>query len=194
MALDPSGSRDTEQGASEDSETVRLRMEEAFKQGLEQGRAEITAAQQEQIDQAANALQTMMAEVDKAQLRDRERMETETVHLALAIAKKILGHESRYGQVAARVVKSAMQKVADPRQLVVKLNPLDLDAIIARRQEIKLSDDPDAVMAFEGDEAVGRGGCVIETRLGDIDARIDRQIKIIEDLLLEQLPKPAGQG
>jgi flagellar biosynthesis/type III secretory pathway protein FliH len=30
---------------------------------------------------------------------------------------------------------------------------------------------------------------MIETKLGDLDARIEQQIKIIEDLLKDQLPK-----
>jgi flagellar biosynthesis/type III secretory pathway protein FliH len=29
------------------------------------------------------------------------------------------------------------------------------------------------------DDAIGRGGCVIETDFGDIDARIDQQLKVI---------------
>jgi flagellar biosynthesis/type III secretory pathway protein FliH len=61
--------------------------------------------------------------------RDVERMETETVRLALAIARKIIGYETEQGEVIGHVVKTAMQKVADPRHLTLRLNPKDIDTV-----------------------------------------------------------------
>ncbi|BBO73720.1 hypothetical protein DSCW_11370 [Desulfosarcina widdelii] len=181
-------------GNLEDSEEVRQLVDEAFNKGMEQGIAEAAAASREKIDQAVAAMRTAIEETEKIRSRDRERMEIETVRLALAIAKKIVHYETEHGNVIEQVVKAAMQQVADPRKLTVRLNPRDIEAVEALGDQLQNGGDADAQLALEGDENVGRGGCVIEARLGDVDARIEQQIKVIEERLNDQLPKPIAEG
>jgi flagellar biosynthesis/type III secretory pathway protein FliH len=57
-----------------------------------------------------------------------------------------------------------------------------------------IGDDNHDGLRLEEDETILPGGCLIETQLGDVDARIDRQIKIIEEMLTDQLPKPVIDG
>jgi flagellar assembly protein FliH len=194
MGLGSDPDRYASDGTLEDSEEVRHLVEEAFNKGLEQGCAEATAASREKVDQAVAALRAAIEETEKIRSRDRERMEIETVRLALAIAKKIVHYETENGNVIQKVVKEAMQQVADPRKLTVRLNPKDIEAVEALGDQLQNIEDADAQLALEGDEAVGRGGCVIEARLGDVDARIDQQIKVIEERLNDQLPKPIVEG
>jgi len=177
-------------GNLEDCPQVREMIEAAFCKGVQQGRAEATAEQQDTIAMTAAALEKAIAETAGIRMQEYAHMETETVRMALAIAKKVVGHAAEYGQVVATVVKAAMKKVSDPRRLTVKLNPRDLEVVAAIKGELQASDDSDIVVELEGDETIGKGGCIIEARLGDVDARIDQQLKIIEQTLTEQLPKP----
>ena len=126
--------------------------------------------------------------------QDIDRMEAATVRLALAIAKKIIGNETEHVKIIEHVVKTAMKKVADPRNLTMRLNPKDIDTVNEFQQELFLSDDFNAVLHLEADKTIQRGGCIIETQLGDVDARIDQQIKVIEELLTAQLPKIPIEG
>jgi flagellar biosynthesis/type III secretory pathway protein FliH len=193
MGLGPEREGPAPDGNLEDSETVRQLVQEAFDKGVAQGCANATAASQEKVDQAVAALKAALGEIEKIRTRDRERMEIETTRLALAIAKKIVRYETEHGNVIEKVVKAAMQQVADPRKLTVRLNPRDIEAVAALGDQLQNGGDADAQLALEGDETVGRGGCVIEARLGDVDARIDQQIKVIEELLDDQLPKPIAE-
>ncbi len=177
-----------------EKEQIQQLTEAAFDKGREQGRAEMIAAQQEKIDQGAAALARAVEEVARIRQQDVERMETETVRLALAIAKKVIGHETEHGPVIQQVLKAAMKKVVDPRHLTVRLNPKDIDTVNGCKQEWLLADDAGALLHLEADEMIQRGGCTIETKLGDLDARIEQQIKIIEDLLNAQLPKNSTQA
>lgn len=177
-----------------DSTQVAGLIEEAFNKGMDQGRAETIAAQQKRVDKAAEALKTAVDALIRVRQQDMDRMETETVRLALAIAKKVVAHDTEHGRTIAHVVKAAMKKVTDPRQLTLKLNPQDVDAVQALGHESLMADDFASTLHMEADEAVLRGGCIIETQLGDVDARIDQQIKIVEELLTDQLPKSPIQG
>lgn len=194
MGLGPDPEGAAVNGNLEDSDEVRCLIEEAFNKGVAQGCAEATAASREKVDQALAALRTAIEEVEKIRSRDRERMEIETVRLALAIAKKIVHYETEHGSVIENVVKAAMQQVADPRKLTVRLNPRDIQAVEALGDQLQNGGDADAQLALEDDETIRRGGCVIEARLGDVDARIDQQIKVIEERLNDQLPKPTVEG
>jgi flagellar assembly protein FliH len=178
----------------QDSEQIQQLIEEAFNKGVEQGRNEVIASQKDQVDGAALALGEALREMARLRRRDVDQMETETVRLALAIAKKIIGYETETGSVIGPVVQMAMQKVADPRHLTVRLNPRDIDTVKTFKGEWFPDDEVGAVFRLEADEAIGQGGCIVETNLGDVDARIDQQIRIIEARLTELLPKPHTEG
>ncbi|MBR9984669.1 MAG: hypothetical protein KFF68_02050 [Desulfosarcina sp.] len=175
-------------------EQIQPLTEAAFNQGRDQGRAETIAAQQEKVDQGAAALKCAVEEIARIRKQDVDRMETETVRLALAIAKRVIGYETEHGPVIQHVLKATMKKVVDPRHLTVRLNPKDIDTVDGFKQELLIADDVGALLRLEADEMIQRGGCMIETKLGDLDARIEQQVKIIEDLLKDRLPKPSTPG
>ena len=181
-------------GQPQEKEQIQQLAEAAFNKGRDQGRAETIAAQQEKVDHSAAALKRAVEEMARIRQQDVDRMETETVRLALAIAKKVIGHETEHGPVICHVLNAAMKKVVDPRHLTIRLNPKDIDTVEGFKQELLLTDDFGALLRLEADEMIQRGGCMIETKLGDLDARIDQQIKIIEDLLQDQLPKHSTKG
>lgn len=174
-------------GERRQSAQVRCQLEDAFNKGKAQGQAAALAAQQDKIDRAVAALDAALTELERLREADCRRMERETVRLALAIAKKIIGYESRCGAMVARVVQSAMRKVTDTRNLTLKLNPQDLDTVKTCRSEWLPSDDTGTEVRLEADENLQRGGCLVETQLGDVDARIESQIGIVEAALIEQL-------
>lgn len=178
----------------QDPEQIRHLIEEAYNKGLDQGKASAMAAQQEKVDSAAVAFKEAVEGLVRIRRRDVERMEMETVRLSLAIARKIIGYETDQGEVIGHVVKAAMQKVADPRHLTLRLNPKDIDTVKDFQQDLLPDDDVSTDLRLEADETIQRGGCIIETKLGDVDARIDQQIKIIDALLTQQLPKRTVEG
>jgi len=193
-AFDRNDGRGSVSEQPQDSEQIQGLVEEAFNKGVEQGRGEAIAAQQNQVDKAAVAFKAAVGEMVRIRKGETDQMETETIRLALAIARKIIGHETEQGSVIGHVVQTAMRKVADPRNLTVRLNPKDIDTVKAFNGEMLLDDDVGAVFRLEADESIQRGGCMVETSLGDVDARIDQQLKIIEDRLTAQLPKPHAES
>jgi flagellar biosynthesis/type III secretory pathway protein FliH len=176
-------------GDTEDSARLQAMMKEAFDKGLEQGRAEIIAARQEKLDRAAAALEAAVEEMERIRQQDLARMETETVRLALAVAEKIIGDQAEQGKAIEHVIKAAMEKVSDPRHLILRLNPKDVDTVREANRQLHPADDAGTAFRLETDPGIQRGGCIIETKLGDVDARIDQQIRIVKELLTAELSK-----
>ncbi len=179
---------------NQNSEQIRELTEAAFNKGVAQGRAEAITAQQKNLHEATVALTAGVEELVRIRQQDLDRMETETVRLSLAIAKKVIGYETEHGPVIEGVVKAALKKVVDARHLTVRLNPKDIQTVSGMQTELLRADDFSAILHCEADETILRGGCIIETKLGDVDARIDQQVKIIETLLSDHLPKHPEQG
>ena len=158
--------------ARAEREATRIR-EKAREDGRVEARAE------------ANAL------LVKARI-ERERLLGETepqlVALARGVAEKIIGRELEVrDDTIVAIVRQAIQTVRQQREIIVRVNPQDLEALQKGKHEII------AVLArakdvdLRGDPSISRGGCVVESELGTIDAELETQLDVIERLL-------AGEG
>ena len=154
----------------------------------------MAATHQETIDCAASSMKSALAELVSIHRQDLACKEKETVRLALAIAQRIIGGERNHEEVIRHTVKAALQRVADPRQLTIRLNPEDIEVVTRMEAELLPEDDADTALQLQPDETIGRGGCIIETRLGDVDARIEQQIGIVESILSAELNDSGSNG
>ena len=104
------------------------------------------------------------------------------VELALAIAQKVIYREISIAQeTVVHVAKEALVKVDDPGRIIIKMNPSDLQFINETKYPLsKLTVDVNHI-ALEAEESIQSGGCIIETELGEIDARIEKQLQAIEE-------------
>lgn len=105
--------------------------------------------------------------------------------LAMRIATKILDREIENPQVLQHMIAAALAQVPSHEKLVIHLNPSD------RMMLEKLRNDnagghallpADAVLM--ADPEVRRGGCMIDSNIGTLDARLDTQLRMIEQALL----------
>jgi len=78
-------------------------------------------------------------------------------------------------------VREALQQVKDTSEVVVHLNPQDLELLRQSNSPVLEGAPEVASLKFVPSSDVTRGGCLIQTRFGIVDAR--REVKI------EQLAK-----
>src|SRR6185312_759066 len=116
--------------------------------------------------------------------RARAGAEAELRVLGVRIAEKILGRELALQPAAVvDVVAEAMRHAGEPRELVVRCATEDLEAL--ERGKPRLVERCRAAQAvrFVADDRVARGGCIVETELGVVDARLSTQLDAIERAL-----------
>jgi flagellar assembly protein FliH len=138
-----------------------------------------------------NNFQQALLELGKIKEEIYMKAEKETVSLALAIARKIVCTEvSTNKEVILNIIKEALKKVLDHKGIKIKVSPADLQFV--KDSKLQLLDSIDAAegIIFEEDHSIREGGCIIETNLGDIDARIDKQIQMVEEAFKSQLETP----
>jgi type III secretion protein L len=110
--------------------------------------------------------------------------EAELVRLAVRVAGKIIGEEIRSDPEAIlRIVRETLKSVRQERSLTLQVHPKHLEAV--RRQLGQLEQELGAACSIRvlANPSVGEGGCVIESELGVIDARLETQLKCLEEAL-----------
>ncbi len=117
------------------------------------------------------------------------------VELALAIAKTVVCHEIHTNRsVVVNVIREALKNVVDLEHVKIRINPVDLALINGKEDQLLNPDGEIEKISFEEDDTIQRGGCVIETNFGDIDARIERQLRVVEETLKIELEQSAHSG
>lgn len=106
--------------------------------------------------------------------------------LAVRIAEKILGRELELKPDAVcDIVRTALEAARTRRDLVVRVHPGDLDAVVRARPRLSEAVVHQAGLTFRADPGVPRGGCLVDTEVGTLDARLEVQLAAIERALLE---------
>lgn len=152
---------------------------QAHQEGYEEGKRAGEEQAAVYIDEALNKLNEIAVAFPQAVKQNEEKLIT----LALEIASKVIQEEiSLQPEIVQRTVETALKRVSDLEQVVVKVNPLDLDLILPKQDTFK-SLVPDVQnFSIEGSHTIARGGCMIETNSGSINATINAQLSIIEEL------------
>ncbi len=110
--------------------------------------------------------------------------EDEMVELCVAISRKVLQRElelKREGIVEC--VRTALKSVVAGGEITIKVNPKDQDILLSHKGELARYGDGVKGVKIESDESVSRGGCLVDTNFGEIDASIDSVMTEIEEKL-----------
>lgn len=165
-------------------EEIREIEEKAYIQGFIKGEKAGIESGSKKLEPIINNFRDVIAKLEKLKKDLYQSAEKEAVELSIAIAKKIVCHELTINrEVVLNVVKEALTRVADQDQLHIKVNPEDLSVI--KQAGPAFSDFVDNMqgITFEEDKTIPNGGCIIETNMGDIDARIEKQFQTMEEAL-----------
>jgi flagellar assembly protein FliH len=151
---------------------------EAYQQGLRQGEE---ASRQELIAQLSpvlSAFQQATTEVAHLRAAVLQQAEEDIITLAFQLTRKILQYEVReHREVLATTLKRALEHVAKQQQVIVRVHPDDVQYATEIQAELKLVMADIKTLAIQSDTSVGRGGCMVESNLGTIDARIEAQLE-----------------
>jgi type III secretion protein L len=169
--------REVLESAERDAAGLRASVREEVERALEAARAEGYASG---LAQATEVVARAHAERE-ALLASAER---DIVELSLRAAEKILGREVTEHAAAVDIVAQALGAVRRARRVRVRISPDDAPAL--RAAEGALVSRLAQLASFELalDAAIARGGCIVETDSGSVDARLETQVAALRRALL----------
>jgi flagellar assembly protein FliH len=168
------------QGQTHPTGQVRERIEllerEAYEKGFEQGQKDGMALGEKRVEQTLLQLEGLLASLMDGKKQLYREAEGELLQLSMEIAKQIIRKEIEGDrEVIARSVRSALGFLSDKSMVRVLISPEDL------REVRRLSSDLSETyrignLQVAEDKSIRRGGCIIETGFGRINATIDDQL------------------
>ncbi len=139
------------------------------------------------LSAAQAVLQAALNELQTRRDRWLDQFQHETVKLGIAIAERLLRRTLAVDPKATvDLMRTALDWAVGAEHIRVRCHPDDCDVIeqTAASQRSGLSND----ILFVRDDVIARGGCVVETTQGVIDARLETILdRIAEELLSDDV-------
>ncbi|NLE38014.1 MAG: hypothetical protein GX621_08320 [Pirellulaceae bacterium] len=172
--------------ARREAEEIRRRAaDEGRREGEAAAREEWLRRQHQQWASVESALGSAIERLDQARGAWLGHWERTTIHLAVAIAERLLRRKlPEHPDVPLTLVREALELAAGSGDLRVRLNPADRDALGDRVEGLARQFAGLGSIEITADPAIARGGCRVDTRFGTIDQRIETQLARIEEELL----------
>jgi flagellar assembly protein FliH len=161
---------------------------DAWSSGYEQGRIEGERAVNEQLLKQRHELHQILQgtlnslrEAVPQVIHDTESM---MVSLALEVARKLVAEMPISVPMVEAAVRDALKHVEGSVQVTIRLHPSDLELLQNAASPLLTSAQAGNDFRFLNSPDVGRGGCLVETRFGTVDARRETKFDLLSKNLL----------
>jgi len=166
------------EGDSGAKNNEEIAYEKGLSDGMNAGRLQIL----KEIENELKLLRSLIVGIEKMREEIFRNIESVVVEMSISIAKKIVYEiTENEREVVVTTAREAIKKASDREMIKIKINPVDYETLNKNRTALLKSLDGIKSIVIEEDPAIQPGGCLVETNQGDIDGRIDSQMRVIED-------------
>ncbi|NOX36601.1 MAG: hypothetical protein GXO78_03610 [Calditrichaeota bacterium] len=162
----------------------------AYQKGLEEGKLLGYRHAEAEISHTMQTLSRMIEEIQARQNEFFSRTENYLLELVFRISERIVGAIS---EVHRDLIRETIRKVLQISQLSGKIkivvHPDDLKVVQDLEPELRRGFPDLKELGFVADSTIHPGGCVVETDLGKLDARIETQFTELVDRLKKTYEK-----
>ncbi|HDQ15124.1 MAG TPA: flagellar assembly protein FliH [Sediminispirochaeta sp.] len=171
-----------------ESEVEKIR-KDAYQEGYKAGHQEGYESGRPEVERLVEQLHHIIDKTLEKRKEIIEESETQLINMVLLIAKKVVKviSENQKNVVINNVIQ-ALRKLKSRGEVLIKVNLDDVELTTEHVKDfMRMVDNVQSVTVVE-DSTVDKGGCIIETDFGEIDARISSQLQEIEEKITELAP------
>lgn len=122
-----------------------------------------------------------IAKIEEEIIKVRQDIEKMLIPVALKAAKKIVGREIELSEnTIVDIVSNTLKAVSQHKKITIYVNKKDLDPLEISRPRLKEIFESLEVLSLRERADIARGGCVIETEGGIINAQLENQWNALE--------------
>jgi len=173
----------TEEKEDKGPDVQKLVLDQAFNKGFEEGEKSVLLKYEteysEKLLTRIEYFQNIISSIDKRLVSMDIEFENLVINLSCMIAEKIIKREIDKDSIIPANLKESVKKVLGANNVIIKVNPSDYTEIIKESKSLLLEDSFSKVQFVE-EIRIERGGCFIETEIGNVDARISSQFSEIK--------------
>lgn len=161
----------------------------AHKEGFDQGREEGYKEGQLEVSRLIDRLHVMLDRAMDKRAEILEQTEAQVIELVLLISRKVVKTISENQKnVVLSNISQALRKLKTRSDVIVRVNIADLQLTTEHAKDFIDAAENAKKLSIVEDSTVDRGGCIIETDFGEIDARIQSQLHELEQKILDISP------
>lgn len=172
-------------GLKEGIEQGKKEAEEYMKKKIEALKEEFNREKTQLITKAVSNLNKIAEEIAGIRADMIKKAEEDILRIVFVIAQKIIKAEiSCNKEILINNIKEALTNAVDKDRIIIRVHPEDYEYLSSIDDLRSLLDVED--MIIQKDDSVKlRGGCIVETKYSEIDARIETQLKKLESEIME---------
>jgi flagellar assembly protein FliH len=149
--------------------------ESGYKEGFKKAVENLENTYRERLEKKFRDIHQIISSLnEKIDLYDRE-FERVALKLSFILSEKILQREIMLNSSITAVLNEALRKVIGSNNILVKLNSADYE-LISRESNRVIHADSFSKIKFETNDRIEKGGCIVETEIGNVDASISSQL------------------
>ena len=162
---------------------------EARNEGFEQGSKEGFDKGSAEVDRLIERMHKILEAVMQRREEILQDTESQIVELVILMARKVIKilSENQKNVIMANTV-AALRKVKTRGNVTLRVNIEDVKLTTAHADEFIQHVENVQGITVQEDSSVEKGGCIVETDFGAIDARISSQLTELENKILEVSP------
>lgn len=163
---------------------IRMAALESYEKGLSEGTAKGRELEKQESLQTLKAITAIVNELSVLRIRTIESLEEEIVKLSLGIAEKVIHAEAATNHEVIRgLLKEAINHISDRENMKIRVHPHDFRYMMEIKNDFLKDFDGIRNVVFAEDESIQRGGAIIETICGEVDARLGQQYSEIKAIM-----------
>jgi flagellar assembly protein FliH len=157
---------------------------EGYAEGMVAGRADL----RQLGEPAVQALSEAADRVREFEAEAAESVEHQAVVLAIEIAEKVVaGALEVQPERVLDVVRGSLRAIVERERLVIQVNPEDLDIVREGLHELTGALGGIEHVEVQEERRVQRGGAVVRTVVGEVDANIRTKLDRAREAVLKEL-------
>jgi flagellar assembly protein FliH len=164
----------------------------AYSTGFDQGKKDGEDIGRKQYLAVAQRLERLISRISEGAEALLPQYESQMVEVAMNAARHIVDREIKISpEIVLESIRAAMEQVVEGSAVHLHLNPADIDAlegdirekfVVPGRQGLDIVNDP----------RIDRGGCLIETEYGLVDATTRAKWQAVSDTIKKILAERTG--
>lgn len=155
-------------------------VQQAFQAGYQLGCQEMRA----DVESIAESFVKSLQELAEFRSRLRERYERQLLELALGVARKVVQQEiAERPAIWLGMIRAAVRRAVDRERILIRVPPALLGFLNQALPELRPALGDVKELELLEDPSLPAGGCVVETKFGDVDIGLDTQFEAVERAL-----------
>ncbi len=170
---------------------IKKKLKNEYKKGFEEGYKEANDKLKEKYEsevyKKSEEFYNILSSFEEKLNQYESSFDKIVKDISTAIAEKIIKREINKDSIFQDTLHETLPKIIGANKIVVKINPVELE-LLEKEDRIEVYEKKYEHIKFEPDEKIEKGGCLIETDIGNADARISSQINEIARQLENNMP------